>query len=311
MHETEIITINRKYESFRLKDKTKEKFLLHSILEQGIREPLKCIEKQGAEQPYILLDGFKRLRCSEKLRISVVPVTSLGTNEVSSILHFIRLCTEGNLSTLEQSQFVDELHNHYGLTVSEISHRLERSKAWVSVRLGIVDEMSPVLRDEVFSDRFPVRCYMYTLRQFTRVNSIPKKEIDSFVKSVSGKGLSTRDIERLSYAYFRGGNQLRSQIEKGNINWTLRQLHNQELSSHAPADLTEAEWAVIRDLELAQKYISRILFGLTHKELVSEAFHSQALLLIKGLLDMVERFKSQIRSFYDSRTQTKNNQNVV
>ena len=311
MKETEIISINRKYESFRLKDKAKEKYLLQSILEQGVREPLKCIEKQGEEQPYILLDGFKRLRCSEKLKIAMLPVVSLGTDEISSILQFIRLCTEGNLSTLEQARFVDELFHNYGLTVSEISHRLERSKAWVSVRLGILDEMSPVVRDEVFSDRFPMRCFMYTLRQFTRVNSISQKQIDSFVKSVSAKGLSTRDIERLAYAYFRGGNQLRGQIEKGNINWTLAQIHNQELSSHAPADLNEAEWTVIRDLELVQKYISRILFGLNHRELVSKAFHSHALLLIKGLLEQVDDFKSKIRSFYDCRTQSRNNQNVV
>ena len=66
MFDVEIASISKKYESFRLKDKSKEKYLLQSILEQGIKEPLKCIEKQHTDPPYILLDGFKRLRSSHR-----------------------------------------------------------------------------------------------------------------------------------------------------------------------------------------------------------------------------------------------------
>ena len=177
MTEAEVNTISTKYESFRLRDKNRERYLLQSILQYGIREPLQCVQCDGV-QNYILLDGFKRLRCSYKLRLHVVPVVSLGTDEVSSILQFIRVSAERSLSTLEQAHFVDELHTRYGLTVSNIAERLERSKAWVSVRLGILEEMSPVVREAVFSDRFPVRSYMYTLRQFTRVNGIAGTQID-------------------------------------------------------------------------------------------------------------------------------------
>ena len=299
MTEAEIGAISKKYESFHLRDKNREKYLLQSILEHGIREPLQCVQADG--QQYILLDGFKRLRCCYKLNLRMVPVASLGSDEASSILHLIRVSTERNLSTLEQARFVDELHKRYGLTVADIAGRLECSKAWVSVRLGIIDEMSQVVREVVFSSRFPVRSYMYTLRQFTRVNSIPARDIDTFVQSVSGKGLSTRDIERLAYGYFRGGERLKRQIEEGNLEWTLRQMRKQEPAHGAEEGLSDAEWKVIRDLELAQKYMSRIRYGLSRDELTSKAFHAQALLLMEGLLGMVDRFKEQIRSFYEKR----------
>ena len=299
MTEAEIGTISTKYESFRLRDKSREKYLLQSILEHGIREPLQCVQADG--QQYILLDGFKRLRCCYKLNLRMVPVASLGSDEASCILHLIRASTERNLSTLEQARFVDELHKRYGLTVGDIAGSLECSKAWVSVRLGIIDEMSQVVREAVFSDRFPVRSYMYTLMQFTRVNSIPASDIDTFVRSVSGKGLSTRDIERLAYGYFRGGERLKRQIEEGNLEWTLRQMRKQEPAHGAEEGLSDAEWKVIRDLELVQKYMSRIRYGLSRDELTSKAFHAQALLLMEGLLGMVDRFKEQIRSFYEKR----------
>lgn len=300
MTEAEVNTISTKYESFRLRDKNRERYLLQSILQHGIREPLQCVQGDGV-QSYILLDGFKRLRCSYKLRLHMVPVVSLGTDEVACILQFIRLSAERSLSTLEQAHFVDELHTRYGLRVSDIAGRLERSKAWVSVRLGILEEMSQVVREAVFSGRFPVRSYMYTLRQFTRVNGIAGTQIDRFVHCVSGKGLSTRDIEKLAYGYFRGGDRLKHQIEEGNLSWTLRQMRKSEPVYQGEEGLSEAEWSVIRDLELAQKYMSRIRRGLTREELRSQAFQARAMLLVEGLLDRVDRFQAQLRSFHESR----------
>ncbi len=311
MTEAEIHTISKKYESFRLRNKTREKYLLQSILEHGVRQPLQCVRGDEQKYQYVLLDGFKRLRCCYKLRLHMVPVVCLGSDEAASILHLLRSSNERNLSTLEQARFVDELHGRHGLSIAEIADRLECSNAWVSVRLGIISEMSQVVREAVFSDRFPLRSYMYSLRQFTRVNSIPAKDIDRFVSAVSGKGFSTRDIERLTYGYFRGGKRLKCQIEEGNLAWTLRQMKQQGPAHGAEEGLSEAEWTVVRDLELLQKYISRVSYGLSRKGLNSKAFGAQALLLIEGLLGMIEAFKTQIRSFYENRACQGSGKNTI
>lgn len=299
--EAPLESICRRYESFRLRDAARERYLLNSILQSGVREPLQCIQSDRGEHRYILLDGFKRLRCCCALAIETVPVLCLGDDEVASILRLVRQSNDRTLSSLEQARFVDELHSRHGLTVGEIADRVERSKAWVCVRLGMAERMSDVVREAVFSGRFPLRCYLYTLAPFTRVNGGSSSSIDGFVGSVAGKGLSTREIDKLAYGYFRGGDQMRAQIEGGQLRWTLRQMNDVEPEVPAGEGMSEVEWNVVRDLELAQKYMLRTLGGLSRQELGSKGFRAHAELLIEGVLGILDRFAAQIRSFRDRR----------
>jgi hypothetical protein len=61
MNSVELSELDLRYENYRIKNKTIEKRLMHSILEQGILDPLKgvCTGEQK-----LLLDGFKRLKSS-------------------------------------------------------------------------------------------------------------------------------------------------------------------------------------------------------------------------------------------------------
>lgn len=302
MNEIEVKEIDTRFEKCRLKDKRRENDLLTSMAEQGIREPLQCVMQPG--EPLILLDGFKRLRCSLKLGINVIPVISLGCDEASAILQLLRVSNEKSLSILEQAALVDTLKDTHNMSVVNIARHLERSPAWVSVRLGIVNEMTPVIKEAVFSGCFPVRSYMYNLRQFTRVNKIKKKEVDTFVSSVSGKGLSTRDIETLAYGYFRGGQELKKQIQHGNLDWTLKQMRHSEIISSSENDsFTELEQRTIKDLELVQKYMGRVAYEICDCRLESPSFFTTAHLLSEGILNKIDFFTKTIRRFYGQREQ--------
>ena len=302
MKEVEISQIDTRFEGFRLKDKNQEKALLSSILEQGIRDPLRCVVKP--ENQVILLDGFKRLRCSKKLGIKMAPIVSLGTDEATGILQLMRLSNMRGLSILEQAALVDELKETYGLGIGEIAGQLERSPAWVSVRLGLIGEMSPVVKKAVFSGYFPVRSYIYTLRPFTRVNltRVKKSDIDAFVSSVSGKGLSTRAIETLAQGFFNGGQHLKEQILKGNLDWTLKQLSQDKKSN---MDYSEQESKVLRDLEILQGCIGRIPYKIKDPGLKSPSFFETAHLLTGNILDKIDFFVKVLMEFYDKRRQKK------
>lgn len=304
MEQIEVSHIDTSYEKLRLRDKNREKVLLKSIIMHGINDPLKCIFKDNNN--FILLDGFKRLRCCNRIKLSVVPVSCLGNDEVSAILHLMRMSNANNLNILEQAGFVDELHQKHKLSVREIAHHVECSPAWVSVRLGIIHEMSDVVREAIFSGAFPVRSYMYTLRSFTRVNKISKNEIDKFVKAVSDKNLSTRNIETLVYGYFRGGKHLKEQIEKGNIPWTLKQMCRINTLTEAEKTLlNEAELKTIRELEILQKYINKTGFNIKNPKLKSESFFNTAGLLIRGILSKIDDFKKNLQEFYNDTTKQK------
>ncbi|MDA3939465.1 MAG: ParB N-terminal domain-containing protein [Spirochaetia bacterium] len=324
MVEIELNQISRKYESYRLKNEYIERRLLSSIVEKGIQEPLLCTFTETEQ--YILLDGYKRLRCLSRLNIHIVPVHSLGSNEQDGIIELIRDSNNKSLQTLEQSGFVDELHKSFGMTVSDIAEKLEVSPSWVSLRLGLIEEMSETVRMNIFSDKFPVRSYMYSLKPFTRVKK-NKDLVDRFVSSVSGKHLSTRDMDRLIYGYFRGGERFRKQIEEGNIDWTLKVLKDSTASLSQEIDLKSEERRIINDLEILQKYMVKVIqhfsgvvssrlpgvhgragsllptsprmHGRAGSLLPTSPFKKNASLLIKGILDSIKPLRKQIGEFYD------------
>ena len=297
MVEIELNNISRKYEAYRLKNNYKERQLLSSIVENGITEPLSCIRK--SEDQYILLDGYKRLRCLYKLKIGLVPVISIGNDEQNAILQLIRSSNNKSLQTLEQSCFIDELHKQFGLTIRDMADRLNVSPAWISIRLGLIDEMSETVKQNIFSGRFPIRSYMYSIKRFTRVNNIQSNQIDRFISHVSGKDLSTRDIDTLAYGYFRGGDEIRKQIESGNIIWTLCALQEKTASLSQESGLNARERRVINDLEILQKYILKVIKHLSDPIAEGSLFKKNVCLLIEGIMGLTETLRKQLGGFHD------------
>jgi hypothetical protein len=293
--EVETNQIDRRYESFRMRSEGREKQLLASIMEKGIEEPLCGVQTLSAAP--VLLDGFKRLRCLEKLKIDRVPFQSLGEDEATAILSLLRLSNAKNLTLVEQAKLVDELKRAYGLSIAEIAKRVDRSQSWVCTRINVLSEMSEQVMSGILSGRFPAYSFFYTLRQFRRLNAVPKPEIDDFVKAVSGQGCSTRDIERLANGYFRGGEKIKDQIRQ-DFNWYLGQLKGQA-ATEGPTKLSDFESRVLRDLEITQSCMGRLTLKLHNEQLKAADFFAQAGLIADGILSRGHRFLDELRSFHD------------
>jgi hypothetical protein len=166
----------------------------------------------------------------------------------------------------------------------------------VSLRTGILGEMSEYVAKRVFNGDFPVYSYMYTLRKFIRINTISKNEIDEFVKLVAGKGLSIRDIELLANGFFKGSDNLRQQIKEGHITWGLDQLKK---SSVRITECTNAEQMMLRDLESVQRYMQKITCRAKDDSLGTATFQVQASLLVQGIIDIMDNFMIAVRDLYD------------
>lgn len=291
--QVEIAGLDLRYEGFRMKSPGAEKALLLSILEKGIRDPLQGVDTKDAR---ILLDGFKRFRCAQKLGIGRAPYVSMGADEVLGIIELIRISNARSLSILEQARFVDELKSVHKMSTAEIADLLERSKSWVSVRTGIIAEMSDYILDQIFKCRFPVYSYMYTLRPFMRINGIQTEDLDGFVRSVAGKKLSLRSIEVLANGYFKGPEALREQIRSGHIIWALGHLKETHPSAQGCSPM---ESAMIRDLEIVLKYMQRVTAKTRNPKLKTRAFFAQANLLTGGILRQTDSFLEAIKAFHD------------
>lgn len=289
----ELSSLDLRYEGYRLRDDAREARLMVSITQRGIDDPL-----EGVDQPpwRILLNGFKRCRCAQKLGIASVPYVSLGPEEATAILNLMRASTDKALGILEQARFLVDLLTVHGLRLAEVADTLGRSKAWVSMRRSLLAEMSPAIQELLFRGAFPVYSYMYTLRTFRRMNGVTQDQLERFMTAVAGQRLSVRDIERLARAYFQGPASLREAIEAGQLNWPLEQMRR------VPDDVegcSEVERALLQDLQTTIKSLRRVVTKSQDARLQSQAFHAQAHLLSGGLLSMWDSFRERIQVFHD------------
>ncbi|RPI79562.1 MAG: chromosome partitioning protein ParB, partial [Planctomycetaceae bacterium] len=162
----ELSTLNPRYEGYRLRDEAREARLLASLAARGIEEPLQGVDTTSGR---FLLNGFKRYRCARKLGIQSVPYESLGEEEAAGIVRLMRTSRDQALGILEQARFVVDLLTLHELSLSEVAELLSRSKAWVSMRRGLLEEMGEPIQRILFAGAFPAYSYMYTLRPFSRM----------------------------------------------------------------------------------------------------------------------------------------------
>jgi hypothetical protein len=290
---TEVSSFDLRYDTYRMKNPAIEARLLACISERGILEPLQGV---GAGTHPILLDGFKRYRCARKLGIGAVPYASLADDEATGLLAVLRASNHNTLTLLEQARFLDDLHTRHHLSPAEIAVTLSRSKAWVSLRLGLLGEMTETVRERLFAGAFPVYAYMYSLRPFMRINGDRKQDVADFVAAVSGKNLSIREIQHLADGYFRGDNRFREQVDSGHLALLLERRNG--LAENADG-CNEPERALLGDLEVLQKYLRRAIGKSEDGRLQTPAFCAQANLLTAGILGRVDLFTTMMRKLHD------------
>ena len=245
----------------------------------------------------MLLNGFKRWRCARKLGLAAVPYASLGKDAALGIVALLRASNDRALALLEQAGFVDELKRVHAMNVAEIAEALSRSVGWVSMRLGLLGEMPPLVRQKLFAGAFPVYAYMYSIRPFMRMNGAGREEVEQLVAALSGKRLSVRDLDHLAQGYFRGPEALREQIRSGNVALPLERL-KRAADAGAPG-CTPLEQAMLKDIEIAQKYLQRVSARSADRRLQSAAFRAQAHLLLSGVLSRAPAFLQSVRQLHD------------
>jgi predicted transcriptional regulator len=301
MMEVEISRLDLRYEHIRLRNERKERNLLPSLQAEGFFDSLGCIFDDSSNNSLILIDGFKRYRCAKRLKIQTVPVVKIGRDHIAGLLKILRNHEARTLAIVEQAAMLNELHSTHGLSVSEIARRLERSPSWVSIRLQMLNKMSPIVTEAVFSGKFPLRSYLYTLKPFTRVKGVSQKQVDEFVEITSGKNLSTRDLQTLATAFFKGNEELRTQIREGQLDWSLQKLKQSQKNhnENTPSNLNQYEKAVHGRLNIVRGIIERLNVELFDERLCTPDFFLEAGHICKSITQMLPRFESGLQSIYD------------
>jgi hypothetical protein len=296
VEQVELNELDLRYESLRMRNRKQEEALLVSMSHVGLRDALCGVEVAGVR---VLLDGFKRLRCARKLGLGVVGYCSLGTDVGAAIAQLLAASRRQGLTVLEEAAFVDELRVLRGLSVADIALELSRSKGWVSMRMGLIGQMSSLVRASVFGGRFPAYAYMMLMRRFMRMNNVKQGEMDSFVKALGGQALSFRDIELLAHGYFRGPPSFREQVDAGHLGSLLE--HSRGLVKD-PEGASSFESGMLGHLEQVLKHMQRAAGKSADPRLNSRAFHVQAHVLLSSILPIGTSFFETMRRLYDQCT---------
>ncbi len=291
--EVDLCTFDLRYQGYRMRNPAQEARLLASITERGIEEPLEGVDVEGGR---LLLNGFKRYRCARKLALATVPYSRLGDDDAAGIIALLRASNHRHLSILEEARFIEDLRTLHRLSVADLAETLSRSKAWVSMRLGLLKEMGDTIREKIFSGAFPVYSYMYTVRQFMRMNGVGHKEVEAFVGAVAGKKLSVREIEQLAHGYFRGPEWFQKEVQEGNFALVLERMKR---VPDAPDGTSHFERVLLGDLEIVGKYMQRTTTKSQDPRIQTRTFCAQANLLLSGILSRLSAFAQAMRSLHD------------
>jgi hypothetical protein len=89
-----------------------------------------------------------------------------------------------------------------------------------------------------------------------------------------------REIEQLTHGYFRGPASFRQAIREGHPGLVLEALQQ---VPEDPDGCNEFERVLLKDLELTEKYMRRVMGKSEDRRLKTPAFHAQANLLTAGI----------------------------
>jgi len=274
-----------------VRDPRLEEALLSNIRLRGIEAPLSGMDVEGCR---ILLDGFKRCRCARKLEIQTVPYEVIADDERTGLLHLLQRKKMRRSCALEEAGFVRLLIEACGMSDVEVACALGRSRGWVSMRTRMLREITDGVAREIYRGRFPAYSYTYVLRRFIRMNGVDSEAIESFVRAVSGRRLTHRQIARLGHAYFEGPASMRGEIEAGNLALVLGCMER------AIADgISERERSCLLGMERLLEGYGRLETMSHEASLSSPSFRAQAHILLTKILARVGAFTEAMRRFHD------------
>ena len=200
----ELHQLDRKYEDLKVRSRQEESNLLASLEAEGQRMPVIVVEGESETAPFIVIDGFKRVRAASRLGVDQLECNVWQQSEVDALLQLHTLQRPRERSALEDAYLIRVLHEEHGLSQTAIARRLGRTQSWVSRRLGLVKELPGWLQEHV--RKGDVQCYVATkyLLPMARTNGEHAKLL---ARELAGMKVTTRDVADLYYAWKTGSEE--------------------------------------------------------------------------------------------------------
>ena len=270
--------LDRRYEDLRLRRPERERSLLASLAEQGQQVPIVVVAQ---EDSYLVIDGFKRLRCMERLGMDVVHATQWDLEQSDALLLDRSQRSSERLSQLEQGWLLLALRSQ-GLSQEDLARRMDKSVSWISRHLALVDELPTQVQDHVRSGAIPAHAAMRHLVPIARRN---REDCLRLATAIAKAKLSSREVGELCSAFLRSSAEVRERL-LFDPRLFLRARANKKKPPPLPAQL-EMLGDLDRMVHIARRLQERLRDTETTPEQLAELRLASA--QVRSLLDLFDQ----------------------
>ena len=190
--------LDRRYEALRKRDPRKERQLLASLAEHGQLLPVVVV---AADERFILVDGYKRLRALTRLAQDTVRAMRWELDEPEALILEQLMRAADPVGPLEQGWVLDALQSRFTLSLADLARRFDKTASWVSRRLALVRDLPEPIHSEVRAGRLAPHAAMKYLVPLARAN---QADCARLVGAIRPHRLTTRQIGQLYQVYVTG-----------------------------------------------------------------------------------------------------------
>jgi ParB family chromosome partitioning protein len=238
--------LDRRWEHLRVREPQRQRRLLASLADIGQQTPI-VVVAAGPTDPYLVIDGHKRVAALEQLGRDTVEATIWAMSEAEALLLSRSLRFSPQESALEQGWLLAEMEQRFGYGLDELARRFDRSTSWVSRRLALVEMLPEAIQQQVREGKLAAQVAMKYLVPVARVSA---EDCTRMATAFVGHRCDTRQAGQLYTAWRKGTRAVRERIhaEPELFLKTQRQ---------APAARPAAVEQVERDLDMAIAILRR------------------------------------------------------
>ena len=176
---------------------------------------------------FVLIDGYLRLRALKACGRDCIKVL-LMDEEPGSLLTLLAKTDDRQLETVEQATLIQELHNRFSYSFTEIARRLGKDKSWVKRRLDILESLPEEVLVAVMNGTVSSWAASRILVPLSRAN---EQDCIELTRKIIADPLSTRELVSLYDHYKTSNRTVRDRIvaNPSLFSKTTKQLEEQKL----------------------------------------------------------------------------------
>lgn len=193
--------LDLRYEGLRVHRPDRERRLLASLAERGQQVPIVVITLADEPTRYLVIDGYKRIRASQRLGRDTVRATVWDMDETEALILDRSLRAAEGETALEQGWLLSELHRSLGLNLDELARRFDRSVSWVSRRLALVRELPESVQQYVRLGKIGAHAAMKYLVPIARAN---RRSCERLAEEIARNQFSTREVGQIYESWRKG-----------------------------------------------------------------------------------------------------------